>query len=200
MPAAEDVNEDSTYTYARGNLLEKRNTYTYTSYHGDTFFSDWRKARANVHEQLPPPEQAPKPQSSRNLDLVLEGAIYDTAELLESVLVRLAQHESDDRTYVVLAHLVRRFEVSKRVHTQYLSHWRAAPASEYTDLALYIRYAEVMELAYSATNRIDFLNVLLKILDTLSSQVSSLSLQESGRLARLLNREDEHIGQLLSAT
>jgi hypothetical protein len=56
-----------------------------------------------------------------------------------------------------------------------------------------------MELAYSATNRMDCLNVLLKILDTLSSQVSSLTLQESGRLARLLKREDEHINRLLSA-
>lgn len=194
------MNEDSTYTYAHGNLLEKRNTYTYTSYHGDVFFSDWRKVRASVHDKLPSPEQAPIPQSPRNLNLVLEDDIYDTAELLESIMVRLVQHEIDEFTSDVLAQLVRRFEVSKRVHTQYLSHWRAAPESGYTDLALYIRYAEVMELAYSATNRIDLLNVLLKIHDTLSSQVSSLSPQESGRLARLLNCEDEHIGQFLSAT
>lgn len=200
MPAAEDMNEDSTYTYARGDLLEKRNTYTYTSYHGDAFFSDWRKARANVYEKLPPPEQAPIPRSPRHLKLVREDDIYDTAELLESIMVHLLQHEFDEWTSAVLAHLVRRFEVSKRVHTQYLTHWWAAPGSTYTDLVLYIRYAEVMEQAYSVTNRIDCLNVLLKVLDTLSSQVSSLSLQESGRLARLLNREDEHINRLLSAT
>lgn len=192
------MNENSTYTYACGNLLEERNTYTYTKYHGDAFFSDWRKVRASVYQQLPSPEQAPIPQASRNLELVLEDDTYDTAELLESIMFQLIQYEIDERIGAVIARLVGRFEVSKRVHTRYLAHWRAAPGAAYDDLALYVRYAEVMELAYSMTNRIDYLNVLLKVLDTLTSQVSSLTLQESGRLARLLNREGVHVDQLLS--
>ena len=192
------MNEDATYIYARGNLLEERNTYTYTSYHGEAFFSDWRKVRASVYQQLPPPEQAPMPQASRNLEHVLENDTYDTAELLESIMFHLLRHEVDERTGSVISRLVGRFEVSKRVHTRYLTHWRAAPGAAYNDLALYVRYAEVMELAYSVTNRIDCLNVLLKVLDTLTSQVSSLTSRESGRLARLLNREGQHIDQLLS--
>lgn len=192
------MNEDATYIYARGNLLEERNTYTYTSYHGEAFFSDWRKVRASVYQQLPPPEQAPMPQASRNLEHVLENDTYDTAELLESIMFHLLRHEVDERTGSVISRLVGRFEVSKRVHTRYLTHWRAAPGAAYNDLALYVRYAEVMELAYSVTNRIDCLNVLLKVLDTLTSQASSLTSRESGRLARLLNREGQHIDQLLS--
>jgi hypothetical protein len=98
MPAAEDVNEESTYTYAGGNLLEERNTYTYTSYHGDVFFSDWRKARASVYEQLPPPEQVPIPQNPQDLKDVLADDIYDTAELLESIMFRLLRYEVDERS------------------------------------------------------------------------------------------------------
>lgn len=193
------MNKVSTYNYASGNLLEERNTYKYAAYHGDAFFADWRETRARVLQQLPGPEQAPIPQTVRSLPLILEGDIYGTAELLESLMSCLLRGEINGLVGDVLAHLVGRFEVSKRVHTQYLARWRAAPEADYHDMGLYVRYAEIMELAYSVTDKLEHLNVLLKVLDTLSSQVSSLSLNESCRFSRLLDREQVHVNHLLSS-
>ena len=41
-----------------------------------------------------------------------------------------------------------------------IARWRAVPEVHYHVMALYVRYAEIMELAYSITDRMKYLNVL----------------------------------------
>jgi hypothetical protein len=55
----------------------------------------------------------------------------------------------------------------------------------------------VIELAYTLTGKVVYLNVLLKVLDTLAARVADLPVDQSGRLARLLGREQVHIDELL---
>jgi hypothetical protein len=193
------VNNRSTYTYASGDLLEERNSYTYTSYHGDLFFADWRKDRAQVLQQLAEPADPPAPAGKVVLATVLEADTLCTADMLESLMGCLLRQETADLIHVTLARLVGRFEVAKRVHSHYLPRWRAAPEANYHDLTLYLRYAEVMELAYSLTGKVVYLNVLLKVLDTLAARVADLPADHSGRLARLLGCEQNHIDQLLGS-
>jgi methionyl-tRNA formyltransferase len=193
------MSRDSTYIYATGDLLEKRNTYTYTGYHGDELFADWRQSRALVLAQLSEPMEMPLPSNARSLALILEGSVFCTAEMLESLMRSLSEGEITGVVTDSLARLVTRFEVSKRVHSQYLPIWRAVPAADYHDLLLYLRYAEVMELSYSRIGKVVYLNVLLKVLDTLSATSSRLPSSQSGRLASLLTREQVHINKLLSA-
>ncbi len=191
------MNSHSTYTYATGDLLEERNSYTYTSYHGDVFFADWREARAQVLQQLAEPADPPEPVGKIVLATALEGDTFRTADILESLMGSLLRQETGELIRDTLARLVGRFEVAKRVHSHYLARWRAAPEANYHDLALYLRYAEVMELAYSLTGNVVYLNVLLKVLDTLAARVADLPADQSGRLARLLGREQIHIDQSL---
>ena len=187
----------STYTYANGDLLEERNSYTYTEYHGDVFFADWRDARANVSQQLGASLDAPAAVGALALETTLEGERLCTSDILESLMDNLMGQETDGLVRDTLARLVGRFEVSKRVHSHYLGHWRAAPGADYHDLALYLRYAEVMEIAYSLSGKIEYLNVLLKVLDTLATRATDLPAEESGRLTRLFSHEQIHIEKLL---
>ena len=193
------MNSHSTYTYATGDLLEERNSYTYTSYHGDLFFADWREDRAQVLQRLAEPSEPPEPVGKVVLAIVLEAGTLCTADMLESLMGCLLRQETGDLVHDTLARLVGRFEVAKRVHSHYLPRWRAAPEANYHDLALYLRYAEVMELAYSLTGKVVYLNVLLKVLDTLAARAADLPAEQSGRLARLLGCEQNHIDQLLGS-
>lgn len=191
------MNNHSTYTYATGDLLENRNSYTYTSYHGDAFFADWREARAQILQGLAESADPPVPVGKVALASTLKADPLCTTDLLESLMDCLLRQETGELVRDTLARLVRRFEVAKRVHSHYLAHWRAAPEANYHDLTLYLRYAEVMELAYSLTERVVYLNVLLKVLDTLTALVADLPVDQTGRLARLLRREQVHIDELL---
>jgi methionyl-tRNA formyltransferase len=191
------VNGHSTYTYATGDLLEERNSYTYTHCHGDVFFADWREARAQVLQGLAEPADPPVPVGQVALATALEADIRCTADMLESLMGSLLRQETGELVRDTLARLVGRFEVAKRVHSHYLARWRATPEASYRDLALYLRYAEVMELAYSLTGEVVYLNVLLKVLDTLAARVADLPVDQSGRLARLLGREQIHVDQML---
>jgi len=191
------VSSVSTYTYATGDLLEERNSYTYTRYHGDVFFADWREARAQVLRGLAEPTDPPAPIEKIVLATALEADPLCTADMLESLMDSLLRQETGGLVRETLVRLVGRFEVAKRVHSHYLAHWRATPEAKYHDLVLYLRYAEVMELAYSLTGEVVYLNVLLKVLDTLAARVDDLPADQSGRLARLMGREQIHIDQML---
>ena len=138
------MNRHSTYTYATGDLLEERNSYTYTSYHGDVFFADWRAARAQVLQRLAEPAEPPVPVDQVLLATVLKADTRCTTDMLESLMDSLLRQEIGELVRDTLARLVGRFEVAKRVHSHYLAHWRAAPEANYHDLALYLRYAEVI--------------------------------------------------------
>jgi hypothetical protein len=193
------MSSKTTYIYASGDLLEQRNTYKYTPYHGQVFFAGWSEARSLIMRELPESTDSPSPEAVRSLAAILAEDIYDTAELLESVMDSLQSGVTDGPVEHSLACLAGRFEVSKRVHNSYFSHWRAVPSADYHDLALYLRFAEIMELAYSITENLVYLNALLKVVDTISAMVSELPFADLGRFKRLLYQEQMYVKNLLQA-
>ena len=64
--------------------------------------------------------------------------------------------------------------------------------TDYRRLALYLRFAELLEESYARTRDLTHLNAFLKCLDTLISIRRDLSDKERGRLSRLLAAERDH--------
>ena len=186
----------TTYTYASGNLLDNRNTYIYTKYHGDQFIMDWRQNRDAALAQLPAPITSPEASHVRALEEIVTDNVYNTAEIMEALYANVSQHDLDQLSYRLLAELVKRFEVTKRIHNNYSSDWQAIDKAAYNSLRLYVRYGELMQAAYEFTKRLEYLNVFLKVLDTLVALLGKLTPDEEGRLASLLMAEQGFINEL----
>lgn len=173
-----------TYRYADGDPLEQRQSYMYARYEGAAFVDGWRAQRQAVLALLPAPRQAPAPSPA---------ASGGTAALLEALLASLAAAEAPPET---LNRLIQRFEVTKRLHHAYTEAWRAADPARYDDLALYIRFGEVLDAACQRWPRLDILNALLKLMDTLTALRERLTADQSGRLASLIRSEARHVDAL----
>ncbi len=184
---------NSTYIYTQGDLLDEPNTYTYSIYNGEQFIIDWANNRMSVMESLPSPTQFPlyKYQSQYRDE---KGNIQ-TRTLLEYLACQL-QSNQNIVDIDLLEKLVQRFEVSKRIHDSYNENWRAIDKTSFHSFDLYILYTEIMMQAYMKFERLDFLNVSLKCIDTLISIRNKLNDDEKSRLANILKFEKMFIENL----
>lgn len=183
-------NQGIKYTLADGDLLNHPNTYFYTPFSGTPFFKAWRQSRDQLLATVPalslPPIETARPY-------IIDGQI-DTAVLLTTLKAEYStNHTVTDESEKWLLKLLQKFEVFKRVHSHYDMSFKAIDRQDHKNTSLYIDLAEVFELAWQRNNSLQFLNALLKILDTVSSFEKSLPEVEKVRLAHLVRQERKHI-------
>jgi methionyl-tRNA formyltransferase len=174
------------YPYADGPRLDDRNTYFYSSYQGADFLVAWADVRSAVFAELPG-ASAPPPVN----DSLPPGT---TGHLLERLFSAASTSRNGlDLVRPDLDRVIQRYEVTKRLHSRYNERFRAVDPMDFRDLALYVRFAEILELAYREEKYLPALNALLKVVDTLCALRSDLSLELQARLAWLIGREKAHI-------
>jgi len=179
---------ESSYLYSQGNLLDERNTYFYTRFVGAEFLEAFRRDRQQALADLPAPAQPPA--ASPQNPAATHGL---TAELLE---VALAASQQATLTSELPECFLKRFEVTKRVHSAYDEQFRPVDKQAFRDLTLYIRLGEVFESCCSQTGDLRFLNVLLKVIDVLVAHRHTFPNAIGARLAWLLEREAKHLDDL----
>jgi len=179
------LNYTVSYDYASGDLLENRNTYFYTKFHGKAFLTAWHIQR----EQALAEKQAIDTAAS-DLDS------SPTMHMIEVLHQKLSEHHAGHQTIQTLNKLVQRFEVSKRLHSRYNFNWRPVDATDYKNWTRYVRFAEVLNLAYAITLSLPYLNALLKIMDTLTAAYGQLSESLSSRVQSLAVSERGHVDEL----
>lgn len=190
------------YPYAEGDLLTERNTYFYTPYEGRKFIEAWKKSRGSIAETIDKKVCPPLGEELISLEDIskktTDGDLIEASVWLDSLYVPLANKGAeiwqDIAVYVDI--LVKRFEITKRIHRAYVKDFRAYDKDAYRDLSLYVRAAEIFEAAYELSKGLPYLNVLLKCLDTLCAFSNDLNEPERGRLARLIDLEKKHITEL----
>lgn len=173
------------YGYAFGDLLEDRNTYFYARFEGREFLSAWRRQRDAMLA-----ERSDFSGEDR------QAAIAPTDQLLETILRELSARGPSADTLRVLGRLLQRFEVTKRLHGEYGKNWRPTDPKDYRVMERYVRFAEVLELAYSLSAALPYLNALLKCVDTLTALYDRLDAGQEKRLRELIAREKNHVEQL----
>ena len=163
------------YPYCRGDRLEDRNTYFYSTFHGPAFLAAWHASRCAALAALP---AACRPR----LSAAHAGSAH-TAELLTALLENTLDSEpSIDR-------LLQRFEVSKRIYRQYDADLRAVRDSGYDDLDLYVLFGAVCVDSQTRPAALRFLNALLKVVDILISVRARLGPEQGACLAWLIEQE-----------
>lgn len=175
-----------TYPFATGDLLEHRHTYAYSSFGGPAFLDAWRAQRM---------------QATTTVSDVAATSTPTPAQPTDGLLDALAQAysspaEGDDPAARALARLIQRFEVSKRVHGEYGADWRPVDPADYRSLGRYLRFAEVLALAWGRDRQLPALNALLKCVDILCSRQGDLACDQQERLVRLIRLESTHVEAL----
>lgn len=176
----------SAYPYSRGDLLEQRNTYFYSTFGGEAFLSAWRAERESALGDLPAAMPAPEAGEGQ----------APTDRLLERLYRAFFEGRQGRDEERLLDRLIQRFEVSKRVHAEYNDEFRPSDPEDYRDLGRYLRFAEVLDAAFGLAGGLPRLNAMLKCLDTLTALRDRLEADAAGRLARLIGREREHVDAL----
>jgi len=172
------------YEYSSGNLLEDRNTYFYTEFRGKAFLAAWRNMR---NAAIDSPQQSTTVDFDQSPVLQLLDELYRKISNRDAALADALQ---------ILLRLCQRFEVTKRLHGEYGNDWRPLNLYDYKKLERYVRFAEVLSLAYGATDRLPFLNTMLKCMDTLTSMSNRLNRKQKERLRKLVLEEQFHIQAL----
>ena len=174
------------YEYATGNRLENRNTYFYTPYLGNSFIDSWKANREQALHFCS--------ENTASSELALESDNPFSGEaILESLYQDVLSGDINDRVLL----LIQRFEVGKRLYNEYDENMRPTDRNAYTNYSLYLRFGELLSLAYRDTLKLNFLNPFIKVMDLLISLKDLLSSSQSDRLASLIEKENIYISALM---
>ena len=169
------------YEYAEGDLLAHPQKYQYTAYFGIPFINAWNAQRQHILMKLPFPAL---------LDLNA-GAVGTGGDLTAACLAgRSGRTKSSDIDKLLF--YIKKFEVSKRLYMHYSTEGKAIRTREsYTTLLNYLLLAECCTQQWQVNHAAYWLSALLKINDTLSTQIARLEHEEKAYFAWILRKEDE---------
>lgn len=184
--------EDVDYPYARSDLLEQRNDYFYSAFHGPAFLDAWRASRKAAADLLDQAETGSLPGDG-------ETRPSPTLLHLHALRERLAAGTLDSAQRSTLDRLVQRFEVSKRLHAAYDDAFKPLDAEDYRDLRLYVAFAEVLAAAAARSARLSYLNALLKCMDILAGAAACMPASQRTRARELLLVEDDLVRRVQHA-
>lgn len=152
------MTKQAIYPYASGDLLEERNTYFYSSYHGEALLEAWQACRREASEASAQAEPDTLPAES------------DVDRLIEEMAMALGKSSGEFATALArLDRLVQRFEVTKRIFDGYTDEWRAVDRTRYHSAGSYARFAGLLSVAFEKTGCLTYMNALLKCNDILNA-------------------------------
>ncbi|VEE63454.1 Uncharacterised protein [Shewanella putrefaciens] len=172
------------YPYANCDLLATPQHYQYSQYMGVEFVAAWKAMRQALLVSLPPPALSLHPTS----DLDMTHSIlwqYCRAR-------RMGEDSSSNQEYWI-AVLVKKFEVSKRLCRQYsdIHPHKVIDKTDYLAIPPYLLLAEALIHQCRILLKSNLLSCLLKLCDTLSTQVLRMSPEERSQFAWVLLNEQE---------
>ncbi len=189
------MRETDHYNYTQKNLLNDPITYQYSTYLGLPFLKNWEKHRLETISRLGNLQSPPKSCYNFSSNLANHGSLADH---FEQIMAGLEGRRIDEPEFKkLLRKWVKSFEVHKRIYERYDSYFRPVNKKQFHDFNNYLRYAEIMEYAYRLSKELPYLNVLLKISDTIISCKTELDPHHKSRLAWILSQEIEHVKKLV---
>jgi len=185
----------SAYRYTHRNLFDQPETYFYSEYSGKDFFHQWLHDRDKF--EVPPKNYSPEllfsPQQESPQDLME----IHTHIFFDTVYWQLSSGELDSENQKKIDLVLKRFEITKYVFNNYSPDMRLLSGSSYLDRDLYLKFGIIIEVLFTKTGYIPYLNSLLKIIDILSSDYENFTDPQKLAGSFLAKREREIILGLL---
>lgn len=198
MKRVEDI-----YYYSFGDRLnDERNSYFYTAYHGREFFDFWQASR-KIPITLKRDNLPASLFSQSNIEEgVVTAALASVEGILADELFDYLYKSMNTKGFTPsvsghLKKLVKRFEVTKRVYSRYQGNkYQAVEKTAFKALGLYLKLAFLFSEAYNLTRSLSYLNAMLKIVDTIYSQIYILDDSYFSYLDELMAKEIKYVFEL----
>ena len=184
------------YSYTDGDKIASPNTYFYTEYNGQEFLNSYFGNRKSILRKM---KDAVEPTFSEN-DTETDQSLIQTSIYLDYLYTSL-QSQNHSRNADIFAEInliLKKFEVSKRIYDFYLPEFKKSDDSDFKNLNNYLKLASVLSRSYEITKKLNYLNGMLKVIDTLISVFNEMSELEKKNLAWLIRMEIDHVGKLTS--
>jgi hypothetical protein len=195
------------YSYANADLLEFPQKYQMTPFEGREFLSSYEKNRQKILDKIKNNQTVNSLSHTLKLlqkqfliDIKSVQKIFVTSNQLSSILLRLQhQKETQQETKFIMA-LLKKFEIKKRIFSEY-DHELKENSTDFKILTNYILLAAICAKKFQDNSNPKFLNTLLKLNDTICSQIDSINdVNNLSLIYYIINLELEYIRDLIRKT
>ena len=192
------------YNYANTDLLEFPQKYQMTPFEGREFLSSYEKTRQKILDKIKNNQTVNSLSHTLELlqkqfliDIKSDQKIFVTSNQLSSILLRLQhQKETQQETKFIMA-LLKKFEIKKRIFSEY-DHELKENSTDFKILTNYILLAAICAKKFQDNGNPKFLNTLLKLNDTICSQIDSINdVNNLSLIYYIINLELEYIRDLI---
>ncbi len=194
--------KDSQYRYSKNNLLEFPQKYSLTEFEGKKFMSDYKNERIRISNNLKEKalnvnlEKSLKHLKINNKKLE-ETSQFETQDMLFYILQQLRKSKIDKKLENIFFALMKKFEIKKKLFTIYDSNCKEI-SEIYDNLTNYLLLSIICLHYYENNKNLKFLNTVLKLNDTITSQFNNI--KDNSDLSLLhysVSKELEHINNLI---
>ena len=195
------------YSYTNADLLEFPQKYQMTPFEGREFLSSYEKNRQKILDKIKNNQTVNSLSHTLKLlqkqfliDIKSDQKIFVTSNQLSSILLKLQhQKETQQETKFIMA-LLKKFEIKKRIFSEY-DHELKENSTDFKILTNYILLAAICAKKFQDNSNPKFLNTLLKLNDTICSQIDSINdVNNLSLIYYIINLELEYIRDLIRKT
>ena len=195
------------YSYTNTDLFEFPQKYQMTPFEGREFLSSYEKTRQRILDKIKNNQTVNSLshtlillQKQFLIDIKSDQKIFVTSNQLSSILLRLQhQKETQQETKFIMA-LLKKFEIKKRIFSEY-DHELKENSTDFKILTNYILLAAICAKKFQDNGNPKFLNTLLKLNDTICSQIDSINdVNNLSLIYYIINLELEYIHDLIRKT
>ena len=199
------MSKQAGYEYSTQNLLETPQKYEMTPFQGRNFLELYKESRKFSIQLIKDKiDTITLDQAATQMQLnfqnpleIINSSKFSTQKLFESIFLMLLRDEDDVGVTKIVNRFIKKFEIKKRIFSYYNQEIKEA-SDNYKILDNYILLASICVLKYKKIRNLKYLNVLLKLNDTICSQISVISENVSGFLCFFaLKSELDYISDLL---
>jgi len=193
------------YEYSMQNLLETPQKYEMTPFQGGKFLELYKESRKFSMQLIKDKiDTITLDQVTTQMQLnfqhpleIISSSKFSTQKLFESIFLILLRDKDDIDITKIVNDFIKKFEIKKRIFSYYNKEIQEA-SNDYKTLPNYILLASICVLKYKKTKNLKYINVLLKLNDTICSQINIISENNTSFLCFFaLKSELDYISDLL---
>ena len=168
----------SQYAYSNGDLLKNPQKYHMTPFLDKKFLNDYLNSRNSHLEKI---SNFEKMNIKKIIHIINNKHIqkknsteynFDTSIILLDALTNLINNENDD--FIILVDkFIKKFETKKLIFSKYDDNLQPI-SNECSVIRIYLLLATICVFKFKNSKNLKYLNTLLKINDTICSQINSI--------------------------
>jgi|TARA_B100000678_G_scaffold279774_1_gene275783 hypothetical protein len=192
---------NSSYTYSDGNLLKNPQKYQMTPFLDKNFLNDYQRTRINYLEKISKFEKIELKKIIHNINQKdmqedRNGKFNSvTSIMLFDVLTALINDENNN--FDIIDKFIKKFETKKLIFSKYDDNLQPI-SNEYSEIRNYLLLATICVFKFKNSKNLKYLNTLLKLNDTICSQINSIDNSIDASLCNIvITNEQNFIADLI---